>query len=304
MRVPNNSIAGVVRDSLNTRVPSRITLIPISHNMPTRYGHTDSVGAYSFTGVEGGRYFVFAMPFSGYGAAYYKAGAYGVIRRQDADTVNITGNITGINVGVRRINSAGLTLVNGRIRSTSNVNIAGVLVTAQDQEGEVLGVGVTDASGAYSVDAVAPGIVTIVAERIGFRSTQATAVVIENNFRMNDVNITMTPEGVTGAGDGTSTPEMFALNQNYPNPFNPSTTISFELPVASRVRLQIFNVLGQEVASLVNGEMAQGEFEIMWSGEDDAGRSVASGIYFYRLIVSSSVGGKEFSSIKKMLLLK
>jgi hypothetical protein len=301
--VPNNSIAGIVRDSLNTRVPSRIVLIPLTRNIPTRYGHTDSLGAYTITAVDAGRYFVFAMPFSGYGAAYYKAGAYGVTRRQDADTVNITGNVTGINVGVRPIRSSGLTSISGRIRSIAGAVIAGVMLTAQDQEGEVLGVGVTDASGVYSIDAVSPGVVTIVADRTGFNASHVDIVVAENNFTINNVNITMSPEGVTSVGGGT-TPESFSLNQNYPNPFNPSTTISFELPVASRVSLQVFDVLGQQVASLVNNELAQGKVEVVWNGQDNAGRPVASGIYFYRLKATASVGGNEFSSIKKMLLLK
>lgn len=304
--VPNNSVAGIVRDSLGTRVPSRITLIPARNNSGGhyRYSHTDSLGAYSITGVEAGKYFVFASPFSGYGSAYYKAGAYGVIRRQDADTVNITGNITGINVGVRRINSSGLTLVSGRIRSTSNVNIAGVLATALDLQGEVLGVGVTDGSGAYNIDAVVPGVVTIVAERNGYGSSQLDIVINENNYTINNVNITMTPEGVTSVDGNSTTPETFTLNQNYPNPFNPSTTISFELPVASRVSLQVFNVLGQQITSLVNNEVAQGKFAVVWNGQDNSGRSVASGMYFYRLNATASVSGKEFSSIKKMLLLK
>lgn len=301
--VPTNSIAGIVRDSLNTRVPSRIVLIPITRNIPTRYGHTDSLGAYSITAVEAGRYFVFAMPFSGYGSAYYKAGAYGVTRRQDADTVNITGNVTGINVGVRPIRSSGLTLVGGRIRSTNGASIAGVMLTAQDQQGEVLGVGVTDANGVYSIDAVSPGVVTLVADRNGYNSSQMDVVVGENIFTMNNVNITLSPEGVTSVGGGTI-PETFSLNQNYPNPFNPNTTISFELPVASRVSLQVFDVLGREVAALVNNEVAQGKFEVVWNGKDNAGRGVASGIYFYRLNATASVGGKEFTSIKKMLLLK
>ena len=86
---------------------------------------------------------------------------------------------------------------------------------------------------------------------------------------------------------------LFALDQNYPNPFNPSTTVRYELPKDSRVSLRVFNILGQEVATLVNGEQKAGYKSIEWN----AG-SVASGVYFYRLEAG------DFSASKKLLLLK
>jgi CubicO group peptidase (beta-lactamase class C family) len=88
-------------------------------------------------------------------------------------------------------------------------------------------------------------------------------------------------------------PERFQLLQNYPNPFNPSTTIKFELPHASRVNLKVFNTLGQEVATLVNETKAAGTYTV----EFDA-RSLASGVYFYRLETGS------FVQTKKLVLLK
>ncbi len=88
-------------------------------------------------------------------------------------------------------------------------------------------------------------------------------------------------------------PLKFSLKQNYPNPFNPSTTISFNLPEASNVRLEIFNILGQKVATLVKGFEHAGAYKVQWN----AGR-FASGIYFYKL------SANNFSQVKKMILLK
>lgn len=88
-------------------------------------------------------------------------------------------------------------------------------------------------------------------------------------------------------------PASYALEQNYPNPFNPTTEIAFTLPAASEVRLDIFNILGQKVTTLVDGLMAAGKHTITWGGG-----SVASGVYYYRLTVDS------FVETKKMLLLK
>jgi hypothetical protein len=91
----------------------------------------------------------------------------------------------------------------------------------------------------------------------------------------------------------------FNLAQNYPNPFNPSTTIRFSIPERSRVRVTIFNLLGQQVAELANEEMGAGSYERTWNA------IVASGLYFYRLeAVSLSNSGKRFVDVKKMVLLK
>lgn len=83
-------------------------------------------------------------------------------------------------------------------------------------------------------------------------------------------------------------PAAFALHQNYPNPFNPGTTISFRVPEdAGKVRLSVYNTLGQEIAVLVEQEMAAGQHQVRWLGVDKSGRVVAAGVYFYRLEVGS-----------------
>jgi hypothetical protein len=81
-------------------------------------------------------------------------------------------------------------------------------------------------------------------------------------------------------------PERFTLYQNYPNPFNPTTTIAYSLPSAAQVRLEVFNLLGQRVAMLVNRYQTAGLHESVWNGRADAGTMVASGVYFYRLSVA------------------
>jgi hypothetical protein len=94
-------------------------------------------------------------------------------------------------------------------------------------------------------------------------------------------------------------PENYALKQNYPNPFNPATTIQYSLPMKSRVRLEIFNSLGQTVSRLIDNVEDAGYQEINWHAIG------SSGIYFYRLTaVSVDDPSKRFASIKKMVLLK
>ena len=88
-------------------------------------------------------------------------------------------------------------------------------------------------------------------------------------------------------------PTEFGLDQNYPNPFNPSTEISFSLPKATNVKLEIFNLLGQKVVTLVDGAKEAGIYSVTWNGSN-----VSSGVYFYRLTTP------EFVMSKKMLLMK
>lgn len=94
-------------------------------------------------------------------------------------------------------------------------------------------------------------------------------------------------------------PSVFELKNNYPNPFNPSTTIVFGLPEASVVTIEVFNTLGQKVATLINNEMEAGYHDFIW----DASR-VASGVYFYRMNAKSLNSDTRFSQIQKMTLVK
>jgi hypothetical protein len=93
-------------------------------------------------------------------------------------------------------------------------------------------------------------------------------------------------------------PTSFVLHQNYPNPFNPSTTISFDLTRRTHVNLVVLNVLGQEVAHLVDREMAAGSHLVEWNGRSGAGEEVASGVYLYKLTAG------DFVETRKMVLVK
>ena len=111
------------------------------------------------------------------------------------------------------------------------------------------------------------------------------------------------------SGDGTSStkpavlkteeaPLVFSLSQNAPNPFNPETIISYSLPQSEQVKLVIYNVLGQEIRTLVNAFKPAGRYRVVWNSKDDFGRSVSSGIYFYQITAG------EFLDTRKMLILK
>jgi hypothetical protein len=93
-------------------------------------------------------------------------------------------------------------------------------------------------------------------------------------------------------------PKSFALFQNYPNPFNPSTQISFDVPNTEYITLRIYNLLGQDVKTLVSKIMNPGKYSFEWDGTDIINNDAASGVYFYEL------RGESFISRKKMLLIR
>ncbi|MBI5866955.1 MAG: T9SS type A sorting domain-containing protein [candidate division Zixibacteria bacterium] len=102
----------------------------------------------------------------------------------------------------------------------------------------------------------------------------------------------------TGTSGSAGLPISFALNQNYPNPFNSSTVFRYSTPSSGSVRLEIFDILGRKVRTLVEKSQPAGVYQVTWDGTNSHGETVASGIYFYRL----SASGRSES--KKMILLK
>jgi len=104
----------------------------------------------------------------------------------------------------------------------------------------------------------------------------------------------------TGINETTShIPTKFVLSQNYPNPFNPSTVISYQISKPANVTLEIYNVNGQKIRTLVNKQQQAGINEVTWNGKDNGGKQVVSGVYFYKLKV-----GDNIVDVKKMILLK
>ncbi|HVO74961.1 MAG TPA: T9SS type A sorting domain-containing protein [Ignavibacteriaceae bacterium] len=118
-------------------------------------------------------------------------------------------------------------------------------------------------------------------------------------FNTSDMTLVDTSALVSVHSNANLLPTHFALAQNYPNPFNLSTTIQYSLPYPSVVKIEVYNVLGQLVAELINGEQSAGYKLIRWNAD------VASGIYFYRLVARArDKTSPEFVDVRKMILLK
>jgi hypothetical protein len=127
----------------------------------------------------------------------------------------------------------------------------------------------------------------------------ASAPVWRYNRRLN--NIGYLPEHNQTAvmeNDRNILPDAFRLEQNYPNPFNPSTKIKYSIPEKTNVKITIYNLLGQEIKTLVNDLHEAGNYTVTWDGTDNKGIKSATGIYFY------SIKAGNYSKSKKMVLIK
>ena len=151
---------------------------------------------------------------------------------------------------------------------------------------EIVAEGVTDAAGKLEID-------------YGFGlGCEYTVAALKDGYAI--ARASFVPSIASGVDEDQTDaiPRNWALHQNYPNPFNPTTAIAFDLPRREHVILTVHNVLGQEVATLLDQEMPAGHHETTWAGTDDVSHQVASGVYFYRLATDNH------ADCKKMILLR
>jgi photosystem II stability/assembly factor-like uncharacterized protein len=182
--------------------------------------------------------------------------------------------------------------ISGYVHNTDSVGVEGVVLSGLPGDPE------TDTGGYYSA--------TVPYGWSG-RVTPTDTCVFDPEYRDYDsVTSDQTYQSYVedcfsqGVDDGKENllPKEYQLAQNHPNPFNPETEIVFGLPKASLVTLKIYNILGQEVTTLVEKNMPAGEYRIVWNGTDRSGRAVSSGVYFYRMQAG------DFVQTKRMLLIK
>ena len=176
-------------------------------------------------------------------------------------------------------------------RDVRGMGSAGPFTLVKDQEIEIL-IG-------YEIDRSTTPLGGITAVRT---VSDAVETFYENNFGYPIVSVENEPTLVS----------TFRLEQNYPNPFNPSTKIKFTIPSVETTRrvvsttLKVYDVLGNEVATLVNEDLSAGEYEADFSTHSGEGRNLPSGIYFYQLIITGPEinSGQEMIQTKKMVLMK
>jgi protocatechuate 3,4-dioxygenase beta subunit len=307
------AISGKVLDSVNNViVPSRVIAFRDGwrfndkHRISRVYvTDTDSTGAYLFNDVLPGMYVVMALPLGNYAPAFYSTDTVNYRwKRATKVEVNETGNsVDNINIYVRLLgpSAAGFTAITGTVNVSGGNGMmngssrAGATVYAY-RNGEIVGYSFTNPEGRYAITGLAPGQYSVFVDKVGYNESSTSTVSASYDMSGNPLagSADFSINAVLAVTVNTTVvPADYTLEQNYPNPFNPSTTIRFSLPNAGRATLKIYNVVGQETATLIDGYKDAGQYAVTF----DAAR-YSSGVYFYRLETGS------FHQVKKMLLIK
>jgi hypothetical protein len=127
-----------------------------------------------------------------------------------------------------------------------------------------------------------------------------TLAVVSNDPAVDTLTVELSGvgEGVTSVESAAGLPDEFSVSPNFPNPFNPATTIKYQLPLASKVELAVYSLLGGRVKTLVDRSQEAGYYEARWDGTNEAGIPVTSGVYIYRFVAD------KYQMVRKMILLK
>lgn len=172
-------------------------------------------------------------------------------------------------------------------------------VTATDPNGDLLTFRLLTSPSWLSIDSTA-GLIQGTPSISNVGDTTVTVTVLDHRGGSDQQTYTLSvmgPVAIEEPSEAVLT-RQFQLDQNYPNPFNPTTTITYYLPIDSDVQIEIFNLVGQKIRTLLDQPMPGGIYQIEWDGRNNAGSAVASGIYIYRMKADNYI------SVKKMTLLK
>jgi hypothetical protein len=250
-----------------------------------RYTFTDSTGHYAFDNLPVIPLKIFA------GARGYLGEFYDNVRRY-SEATPVTPDADNINLALTP-RMEGLRSIVGRVIMPSGYETEGIVVYAM-VDGEIADIVAADPQGYYALDELEAGMYDIsVSSFYGDAELDNTVDAVYNDVYDADVLFS-----VTSVDDEQPLPAATSLAQNYPNPFNARTLISFNLAEAGKVTLSVYNIVGQKVASLVDGQYQAGSYSVTWDGADASGKTVASGVYYYRLETNGRAETMKMTMLK------
>ncbi len=285
-----------------TPIPGGIIVaIPLGRGR-AHFAISGPLGGYRIPGLLPGSYVVLAWA-PGFVAEFYDNAR----NWRKATPVVVPPSRTDIDFALRP-RPRGPYHVRGRVVSSRDGSpLVGVAVYAE-QNGQIVASAVSDDDGEYVIPEIPAGRYKIWASGTSLNDSyyggsgpdDATDVAVGSGSSADGVDLAMQSDvtSVEGQNSGAAVPDRFELLQNYPNPFNPSTTIKYQLPQATQVRITVYNLLGQKVRTLVDAPQEAGLYAIQWDGRNDLGQPVSSGTYLYRIEAG------PFKAVKKMVLLK
>ena len=215
---------------------------------------------------------------------------------KNADSVLVTETslVSGINFNLKaHIPNVGGGFVFGIVKGNDGSTLPGTLNYMVDASGNFADYSVTDLDGSYMIGSLDAGSYTMVSTLVSFQNAQKNLSVDYSNNSALNVDVSLNPNSTTGINGNAAVISGYELRQNYPNPFNPSTIISYQIPQNSFVTLKVYNILGNQVATLVNEQQTAGNHNYNFKANN-----LASGVYIYKLTAGS------FTAVRKLTLLK
>ncbi len=283
------SVSGTIKDTSGMGINNVFITAFDSVTGQQHLAISDSNGNYTIKELAQGSYYLMFFA-RGYDPQFY----LNADEWEKAKPINVSDSVNNLDaVLIKDIQSVANGDIMGDIHSDKGNPLSGVLVTLKDSAGETVGSAVTDANGSYTISGLAQGNYTIIASVSTYSSQNQTTTYNPNSGTTTVSNFTMAQVITAVKSQVNNIPSKFVLENNYPNPFNPSTIIGFSVPYSAHVTLDIFNVLGQKVAELVNKNLAAGQYSYSF----DASK-LSSGVYLYRLQTDN------YMSVKKMILSK
>ena len=297
--VYSNGITGTVKDSAGTTVVKGN--VYIYSKIFGKFGWRgvaaiDTVtGVYSFTNLDPGKYFLLAEG-RGYIPSYFRYDGTTTLKWRESDSIVVTASsvVSGISFNLKTHNEpVGGGFVFGTDKGPDGSPLGGTLNYALDASGGFVDYSISEMDGSYLLQNLQSGIYTIVSNQANYQDVQSNVSLDYLSSSTLDVDVSLVPLTTTGINDKPNAITGYALKQNYPNPFNPNTVISYQIPQSSHVTLKVYNVLGQEVAVLVNENQQAGVYNYNFR----AG-SLASGVYIYQITAGNFVATKKLTLLK------
>ena len=298
-----NGISGQVMNADSAGVPSIVQAIPLRDTtVRHRYSvKTDSLGNFAFSQMIPADYILLTIPQNGYIPTFYTVADTQTLQWKDADSIVVTasGTVTGINILVNAISDSGAATVHGQVKDNHGNPLNGAFVYAENSNQQTASFGISDDQGNYTISGLVPGSYIVSSQLYGYDDNQLPSSVSLSYSTQSSVSanasFSLSPdENITAVKESTpAVTTSYKLNQNYPNPFNPSTIISYSVPNQSKVTLKVYNILGSEVATLVDETKPAGNYNVTFNAA-----RLSSGVYFYQLKAGN------FVSTKKLMLLK
>ena len=244
-----------------------------------------------------GEYILLAHPLGDYVPTFFRYDGTQTLFWRNADSVVVdsTTIIDNINFIVLPDTNNGTGAVVGTLLASNGLPVNGAFVFAEDENGNVSNFTISDVNGNYNISNLLPGSYNVASDKIEYLPVRRKLVNVDfANSIINNVDFTLTPQSVTSTEETPATVvTKYTLMQNYPNPFNPVTNISFTLPEKANVKLIVYNILGKEIATLINGNLSAGEHTVSFDASN-----LSSGVYFYRIQAGN------FTSTRKMTYLR